>query len=1127
MEAIEDAETANLAPLEQPKTKKEKYLFFHSQFKGVFIKNWLLTGRSPFFTIVKIIVPFLAMGLILLSHHLMKTPAIPHQEVFDEPMQFAICPDETRGSGSCYALVMCIDDDVDLIDEYRQVWEDIVTYMSENNDPPLDPDLDVYWYETESEFQLAYLNDGLLALNSVKIGSFSYNNPIFTAYTRANQDGQGVRSTTRTWTYNTLVKVYEAMYNVFGKYHMFLIEEDVHLHFNWNWRDYPVQSISDNDSTMYYVITMFAVVGILIPFALQVIEMANEKESQVRQGLAGIGLRYFANDCAWFVYYLIIQAYNVTVFILLGKLTDMSFFTDVTFSALWTLLMFFAVAITAWGLMAAAFCTTLRGSLIGVIILFTVLMVTQFILEATCTFVPTTNIPLIRMIISAYPSYHLDIVSYVMYATTQGLGRNPLDRHFYFKDLFYKWGSTVNNLPITVLPIKNLLMLLVDTAGAWLFSVYAQVANGSSSGGSRGWGWGFAAISGQKKVLSTYATPSAGLRGVGPAEHAADPLVRDEARLLAIGETQGYAITVEGLTKIFTKDDTKSTGCCSCGWGGCCCNGCCNGCCEGCCCDCFCHGCCGLREHCEKSKKEKIHKKREDEKLSISTSLLGYQTTDEDAEDSYKTLQDIEDGKGESKVYIDDIKKKKSSGTSSRTSSSQGSDEEDSDSIGVSFSDSQAESRDSQGGSKKKQVGSRILEDGSVLALDKVFFGVKEGECCALLGRNGSGKTTCINIMNGTIIPSSGSAYVLGHSVLTDIHNVHRLTGVCPQFDILWPQLTAEEHMHLFCLFRGKLNEEERAKEVKTMLHHTSLTEHAHKRVKHMSGGMKRRLSVSLALIAGPRIIILDEPTTGLDPISRRKIWRLLARMKKGRVLLLTTHSMSEAEELGDRIVILQDGSVKGMGSVQRMKRVWGGGYRIVMETKQLDKTKGQEGKKKEEEAEEESISLVSALSRVLEPLFPTCEISIHNTRVVLTIPPLYPISRDDIITYEIRQKRRTGVDEVFKGLVMGELIDILEKHERNRGAGQLKKTEVPKKEEEEEEEREQPEKDEIEDRDREIILASSEYASLSSQIAHVSSWSLKFTTMDDVFRNSLDEAFKPLVELDNTSRREVTVTSI
>ncbi|GKT34366.1 hypothetical protein ADUPG1_007730, partial [Aduncisulcus paluster] len=105
--------------------------------------------------------------------------------------------------------------------------------------------------------------------------------------------------------------------------------------------------------------------------------------------------------------------------------------------------------------------------------------------------------------------------------------------------------------------------------------------------------------------------------------------------------------------------------------------------------------------------------------------------------------------------------------------------------------------------------------------------------------------------------------------------------------------------------------------------------------------------------------------------------------------------------------------------------------------------------------------------------------------------------------------------------------IDILEKHERNRGAGQLKKTEVPKKEEEEEEEREQPEKDEIEDRDREIILASSEYASLSSQIAHVSSWSLKFTTMDDVFRNSLDEAFKPLVELDNTSRREVTVTSI
>ena len=151
--------------------------------------------------------------------------------------------------------------------------------------------------------------------------------------------------------------------------------------------------------------------------------------------------------------------------------------------------------------------------------------------------------------------------------------------------------------------------------------------------------------------------------------------------------------------------------------------------------------------------------------------------------------------------------------------------------------------------------------------------------------------------MTGLTAPTFGTCYVFGYDIRnhSDMTMIRRMTGVCPQHDILFDDLTPREHLYFFAAVRG-INEAEIESDVNKTLKDCDLMENCDTVVKHLSGGQKRKLSVGIAIIGDPRIIIFDEPTAGVDPYSRRCLWQLLQSIKKGKVILLTTHFMDEGE---------------------------------------------------------------------------------------------------------------------------------------------------------------------------------------------------------------------------------------
>ncbi|XP_038985168.1 ABC transporter A family member 7-like isoform X2 [Phoenix dactylifera] len=210
-------------------------------------------------------------------------------------------------------------------------------------------------------------------------------------------------------------------------------------------------------------------------------------------------------------------------------------------------------------------------------------------------------------------------------------------------------------------------------------------------------------------------------------------------------------------------------------------------------------------------------------------------------------------------------------------------------------------------------------------AVQGLSLALPRGECFGLLGPNGAGKTTFINMMIGLIAPTSGNAFVRGFNIQNDMDKIYSSMSVCPQNDMLWEMLTGREHL----LFYGRLKNlkgsalmltvEESLKSVN--LFHGGV---ADKQVKKYSGGMKRRLSVAISLIGDPEVVYMDEPSTGLDPASRKKLWNVLKHAKQNRATILTTHSMEEAEFLCDRLGIFVDGSLQCIGNPREtMNKKW------------------------------------------------------------------------------------------------------------------------------------------------------------------------------------------------------------
>jgi len=220
----------------------------------------------------------------------------------------------------------------------------------------------------------------------------------------------------------------------------------------------------------------------------------------------------------------------------------------------------------------------------------------------------------------------------------------------------------------------------------------------------------------------------------------------------------------------------------------------------------------------------------------------------------------------------------------------------------------------------------------TVHAIQGLNLSVDKGTIFALLGHNVAGKTTTINVLTGLIKPSIGDCIIHGKSLKNNMASITKMIGVCPQHNILWEELSPFEHLRIFCDLKGVPRSEQPAL-IKARLEYVLLWDVKDKHSGKFSGGMKRRLSVAIAAIGNPVLIYLDEPTTGLDPMSRREIWNAIQRLKKDRVVILTTHSMEEADILGDRIGVMAHGKLKCVGTGLHLKNKFGLGYRLNLTT--------------------------------------------------------------------------------------------------------------------------------------------------------------------------------------------------
>ena len=216
---------------------------------------------------------------------------------------------------------------------------------------------------------------------------------------------------------------------------------------------------------------------------------------------------------------------------------------------------------------------------------------------------------------------------------------------------------------------------------------------------------------------------------------------------------------------------------------------------------------------------------------------------------------------------------------------------------------------------------------GDKVALADVSFTVPTGSVFGLLGPNGAGKTTTINILSTLLRPTSGRAVVAGRDVVTDAAQVRASIGLTGQYAAVDEVLTARENLMLFGRLWG-MNRRRARKRADELLARFDLIDAADRRVSTYSGGMRRRVDIACGLVVPPKVVVLDEPTTGLDPRSRRDVWELVASLgKQGITVLLTTQYLEETDALSDNIVVIDGGRVIADGSPDDLKRRVGGSY--------------------------------------------------------------------------------------------------------------------------------------------------------------------------------------------------------
>ncbi|XP_016348530.1 ATP-binding cassette sub-family A member 1, partial [Sinocyclocheilus anshuiensis] len=224
----------------------------------------------------------------------------------------------------------------------------------------------------------------------------------------------------------------------------------------------------------------------------------------------------------------------------------------------------------------------------------------------------------------------------------------------------------------------------------------------------------------------------------------------------------------------------------------------------------------------------------------------------------------------------------------------------------------------------------KVYKTGNKLAVDGLSLDFYQDHITSFLGHNGAGKTTTMSILTGLFAPTSGTAYVNGYDIRSDMDTIRTHLGMCPQHNVLFNDLTVEEHIYFYARLKGRSSKEVQ-KEIDQMIRDVGLPHKRKDLVKNLSGGMQRKLSVAIAFVGGSNVVILDEPTAGVDPYARRGIWELLLKYKTGRTIILSTHHMDEADILGDRIAIISHGRVCCCGSSLFLKKTYGRGYYLTI----------------------------------------------------------------------------------------------------------------------------------------------------------------------------------------------------
>lgn len=197
--------------------------------------------------------------------------------------------------------------------------------------------------------------------------------------------------------------------------------------------------------------------------------------------------------------------------------------------------------------------------------------------------------------------------------------------------------------------------------------------------------------------------------------------------------------------------------------------------------------------------------------------------------------------------------------------------------------------------------------DSGFKAVSGVNIKMFDSQIFALLGHNGAGKTTMISMLTGLIERSDGDATCYDIDMFNEMDQVREFMGVCPQHDVLFDLLTPREHLDIFYDFKGG-DPHNKKREIDALINDCGLSIDQHKASKTLSGGNKRKTSVCIALCGGSKLVMLDEPTSGMDLGARRNLWDMLKQYKKDKIIVLTTHYMDEADVLGDRIGIMVQG---------------------------------------------------------------------------------------------------------------------------------------------------------------------------------------------------------------------------